>query len=195
MRKRAQAGFTLMEVMMAGTASMLILLAATAILMRGYRWYDEVQNQLVLNQHARETFDILANGARSTNNGNDGIPYLYGLRGRQAAPTGASLRSNYSLQYASNGLTVTPDRFAAMTVTCTGTAKPLPDCAAAQTKTVTGWMGNDVGISYTEGNVDGRTINITITITDPVQAQRAENITASETYRTTFTMNRDEIDP
>ena len=52
------------------------------------------------------------------------------------------MRSNYALRYISNNLTLTPDMIASMTITCTGTDDPMPDCTpAAATKTVKGWIG------------------------------------------------------
>ena len=35
------------------------------------------------------------------------------------------------LQYTSNKLTLTPDLFASMSVTCTGTGTPIPDCTSS----------------------------------------------------------------
>lgn len=195
-RRKRQAGFTLMEIMVAVTVSATVLTPALALLFATLEWRDEAAATIRLNQQARLTFDVLANGARAGSNGTNGTPYIYGIRGRKVAPSGA-LRSNYSLQYVSNGLTVTGDTFAATTVTCTAAEQPLPDCTAAgQVKTVTGYLGRDVTLDAVNRSVSGRTVEAAITVTDPFEARRLENPRlASETYRGVFTLNRDETDP
>jgi prepilin-type N-terminal cleavage/methylation domain-containing protein len=195
MRKSAQAGFTLIEVMIASVASMAVIAPAIAIMFQAFNWYAEIQSQIVLNREARQAFDLIGNGAKSIPNGNDGKPYLYGVRGRRAAPAG-TLRSNYTLQYQSNNLTTTGDSIAGMTVTCTAAGVPLPDCVGNETKTVAGWIGSDLSLNAASRSVVGRTVETMVTISDPFQAQRAPNPAfASQTYRTIFTLNRDIADP
>jgi len=196
MRRSSQAGFTLIEVMIASVTSMFVIMPALVFMFRSYDWYTSVESELMLNRKARLVFDLIGNGARASTNGNDNTPNLYGIRGRHVAPNGNSLRSNYKLQYASNNLTVTGDALATQTVTCTASATPLPDCGAGQTKTVTGWMGKNVLVNTSARVVAGRTIEVTITLTDPFQAQRADDPTsATQTYRTIYTLNRDTTDP
>ena len=196
MRKTSQAGFTLIEVMIASVASMAVIAPALAFMFDAYDWYAEVQSDLQLNREARQVFDLIGNGAKSATNGNDTKPYLYGIRGRKAKPAG-TLRTNYTLQYQSNNLTMMGDSIASMTVTCTAVDVPLPDCTAAnQTKTVAGWIGDDLSLNSTNRSAGSRTVEVTVTLTDPFQAQRAANpATATETYRTVFTLNRDTTDP
>jgi Tfp pilus assembly protein PilW len=196
MRKGSQTGFTLFEVMAASVASIAVIAPAIAFMLDAYDWYAEVQSELTLNREARQAFDLIGNGAKMATNGNDATPYLYGLRGRLAIPA-VPLRANYSLQYASNNLTAKGDSIAGMTVTCTNSAQPFPDCATAgQIKTVAGWMGNDPVLNAATRSTANRTVEVTITLTDPFQAQRAVNpIMATETYRTIFTLNRDIADP
>jgi prepilin-type N-terminal cleavage/methylation domain-containing protein len=195
MRKTAQAGFTLIEVMIASVASMAVIAPAIAIMFQSFNWYAEIQSQIALNREARQAFDLIGNGAKSIPNGNDGKPYLYGVHGRKAAPAG-TLRSNYTLQYQSNNLTTTGDSIASMTVTCTAAGMPLPDCVGGETKTVAGWIGSDLSLNAANRSVTGRTVETMVTISDPFQAQRAPNPAfASQTYRTIFTLNRDIADP
>ena len=182
--------------MIVSVTSMAVLVPATAFMFDAFEWYSEVQSSLAINRQARLVFDLMQSGAKTATNGNDGKPYAYGLRGRKVAPTG-TLRSNYMLQYASNNKTVTGDSFATLTVTCTAVSVPLPDCSAAnQTKAVTGWMGDDVLLNSITRSVKNRTVEVTVTITDPFQAQRATNSKfATEIFRTVVTLNRDEVDP
>jgi prepilin-type N-terminal cleavage/methylation domain-containing protein len=195
MRRKAQAGFTLIEVMIASVASMAVIAPAIAVMFNAIDWYAEIQSQITLNREARQAFDLIGNGAKAGTNGNDATPYLYGVRGRNAAPAG-TLRSNYMLQYQSNNLTVNGDALASMAVTCTGAGVPLPDCAASQTKTVAGWIGTDLSLNSASRSVVGRTVETVVTISDPFQAKRSPNpASASETYRTIYTLNRDIADP
>jgi hypothetical protein len=197
MRNRAQAGFTLVEVMIASVTSMFVIMPALVFMFRSYDWYASVASELMLNRKARQVFYLIGNGAKSAVNGSDGMPYLYGIRGRKAAPAATSLRSNYTLQYSSNQMTTTGDSIASMTVTCTGAAAPMPDCAAAgDTKTVAGWVGADFTIDASTRSIASRTVEVMLTLTDPFQAQRAKNpATATQTYRILFTLNRDTADP
>ena len=197
MRKNTQAGFTLIEVMIASVTSMFVIMPALVFMFRSYDWYTSAESELMLNRKARQAFDLIGNGARGSANGNDGSPNLYGIRGRHLAPSKSSLRSSYKLQYTSNNLTVTGDTLASQTITCTGSGLPLPDCTSSgQSKTVTGWIGNDFNVNTTARTVAGRTVEVTVTVTDPFQAQRADDpTTATQTYRTLFTLNRDATDP
>jgi prepilin-type N-terminal cleavage/methylation domain-containing protein len=195
-RKQAQAGFTLIEVMIASVASMAVIAPAIAVMFNAFNWYAEIQSQIQLNREARQAFDLIGSGAKGGSNGNDSTPYLYGVRGRKLAPLGP-LRTNYRLQYQSNNLTVSGDTMAGMTLTCTGVAAPLPDCASAgEAKTVTGWIGSDPSLNAATRSVVGRTVEMTITVSNPYQLQRTTNpASASEIYRTIYALNRDVADP
>ncbi|HEY4265625.1 MAG TPA: hypothetical protein VGM72_09920 [Micropepsaceae bacterium] len=199
MRKTSQAGFTLFEVMAASVASIAVIAPAIVFMLDAYDWYAEVQSELTLNREARQAFDLLGNGAKIASNGKDGFAYVYGIRGRNAAPAGAQ-RSNYVLQYTNNNVTISGDSFALMTVTCSATGRPLPDCPGAgptARRSVAGWIGSDVSIENNARSIaTGRTVEMMVTVTDPFQAQRAaSSAPATETYRTVFTLNRDVPDP
>src|SRR5581483_5622571 len=126
-------------------ATAVVIAAASAFLLRFLGWYDELSSRIAINRHARETYDVLSLGGIASTTGNDGTTNVYGLRGHFAAPT-SSMSSNYSLRYISNNLTLTPDLMASMSITCTGTATPMPDCTSGGgTKTVKGWLGAAVG--------------------------------------------------
>jgi prepilin-type N-terminal cleavage/methylation domain-containing protein len=195
MKRSRQAGFTLLEVMIASVASMAVIAPAIAVMFNAFDWYAQIQSAIAINREARQVMDVIGNGAHMTVTGNDGRPEAYGIRGRQAPPSG-TLRSNYTLQYQSNNFTVNGDSLASLTITCTAIGQPLPDCpSAGSSRTVAGWIGNDVSLS-TNRSPANRTVEVTVTITDPFQAQRAVNsASATESYRTSFTLNRDMADP
>ena len=92
---------------------------------------------------------------------------------------------------------MTGDALPSQTISCTAATRPLPDCnSAGQNKTVTGWIGNAFKVNTANRAIAGRTVEVTVTLTDPFQARRADNpATATQTYRTLFTLNRDMGDP
>lgn len=195
-RLSSQRGFTLMEVMASTSATAVVIAAASAFLLKFLGWYDELSSKIAMNRHARETYEILSLGGRSSSTGNDGTRNVYGLRERYAIP-GSAMRSSYSLSYTSNNLTLTPDLVASMSITCTGSGTPMPDCTeGAGTKTVTGWIGNPVSTNTSSESVAGKTVEVTFTIMNPYQIQRAASPSVfAENYHAIFTFNRDENDP
>jgi len=196
MRQR-QAGFTLIEVMASVTATGIVVLAATAFMVKALGWFDELSAKIEINRHARETYDLLAWGAQSASAGKDGTNNLYGLRGFHTAPPNGLRTSTNALQYTSNILTITPDSFATMTVTCIGVGTPIPDCKDNHsTQLVGGWIGGDIKLQAGGQAVSGRTVEVSFTITDSFQAVRANAPGQfSNSYYTIFTLNRDEDDP
>ena len=193
---RSQRGFTLMEVMVSSMATAVVIAAASAFLLRFLGWYDELSAKIAMNRHARETYEVLSLGGLASTTGNDGTMNVYGLRGHFTAPT-RSMRSNYSLRYISNNLTLTPDLIASMSVTCTGTGVPLPDCTSgAGTKTVKGWLGSHPQTNTSSRSVSNKTVELTFTIMNPFEVQRAVSPSVfAENYHVIFTLNRNEDDP
>jgi prepilin-type N-terminal cleavage/methylation domain-containing protein len=193
-RLSSQRGFTLMEVLASTSATAIVIAAATAFLIRFLAWYDELSSRIAINRHARETYEILSLGARSSSNGNDGTKNAYGIRERFAKPSG-SQRANYALSYASNNLTLTPDKVTSMTIACVSTDNPLPDCGSGN-KTVTGWIGDNMTLNTSSRSVSNRTVEVTFTIVNPYQVQRAASPALfAENYHAIFTLNREEDDP
>ena len=193
-RLSSQRGFTLMEVMVSTSATAVVIAAASAFLLKFLAWYDELSAKIAINRHARETYEVLSLGGRSASTGNDGTKNAYGLRERIALPT-SSMRSNYALRYRSNNLTLTPDLTASMSITCTGTGTPIPDCGSG-TKTVTGWIGNAFTTNTSSRSVSNKTVEVTFTIMNPFQIQRAASPALfAENYHAIFTFNREEDDP
>lgn len=197
-----QRGFTLIELMFAAAATAVVIWAATGFLLKAMAWNNELTAKIEINRHARETFDVLAYGGRSTVAGKDGTKNIYSIRGRNKAPGPPELRKNYAFQYTANKLTLTPDLSAAMTLTCVSAGNPVSDCATGgpkgpgSTVSVKGWIGDDFVVNSGPRSVDKLTTEVTLTITDPYEIQRAQNPALfSTTYRTIFTLNRHEDDP
>lgn len=192
-----QRGFTLVELMAASAATAVVILAASAFMLKSLSWYDELAAKIEINRHARETYNLLAFGGMSAIVGKDGTKYLYGMRGRKTSPTGGQRTTSNALQYTNNKLTLTPDSFATMSVTCTGVGTPIPDCKDNHSaQSVSGWIGSDIKLDDGPKGVNNLTAEVTFTISDPFEAQRATGTTLfTSTYYTSFTFNRDEDDP
>jgi hypothetical protein len=185
-----------MEVMVSTMATAVVIAAASAFLLRFLAWYDELSAKIAMNRHARETYEVYSLGGLASTTGNDGTKNVYGLRERSAPPT-SSMRTNYSVRYISNNLTLTPDLIAGMSVACTGTGVPLPDCTSGGgTKTVKGWLGSHPQTNTSSRSVSNKTVEVTFTIMNPFEIQRAVSPSVfAENYHVIFTLNRNEDDP
>jgi prepilin-type N-terminal cleavage/methylation domain-containing protein len=192
-----QRGFTLIELLAASAATGVVILAASAFMLKSLSWYDELAAKIEINRHARETYNLLAFGGMAATAGKDGTKYLYGIRGRNASPAGGQRTASNALQYTSNKLTLMPDSFAAMSVKCTGNGTPIPDCKDNHSsQSVSGWIGSDIKLDSGPKGVNNLTAEVTFAITDAFEAQRATGTASfTDTYHTNFTLNRDEDDP
>ncbi|KAA0571165.1 prepilin-type N-terminal cleavage/methylation domain-containing protein [Azospirillum sp. Sh1] len=87
-RRDAQRGFTLIELMVAGTISLILLAAIGGVLSDSLRTAAALNSQVAINRHAREIFEILAFGGSNENANTTAsgsvLPfnYVFGLRGR-----------------------------------------------------------------------------------------------------------------
>jgi prepilin-type N-terminal cleavage/methylation domain-containing protein len=194
---RGQRGFTIIELLAASAATGIVILAASAFMLKSLSWYDELSAKVEINRHARETYNLLAFGGVAASAGKDGTKNLYGLRGFNAAPPNGLRTASNALQYTSNKLTLTPDSFASMSVTCAGAGTPIPDCKDNHSsQNVSGWIGSDIKLDGGPKGVNNLTVEVTFTITDPFEAQRAKGTAPfTNAYYTSFTLNRDEADP
>lgn len=93
--KPGQAGFTIIELMVAGTVGLLLMTVLMTIIFDAMRTAEILQRQIALNQAAREMFDILAlGGTRDDVNCEDNCTtryqheYVFGVRGRATTASG-----------------------------------------------------------------------------------------------------------
>lgn len=118
--RRRQQGFTLIELMVAGTISLILMVAIGGVLSDSLRTAAALNSQVAINRHAREIFEILSFGgsnpnANATVTATVKLPfkYVFGLRGRDPRltatdawkmPAAASSQSPY-LARSSDGAT------------------------------------------------------------------------------------------
>lgn len=89
-RHRRQGGFTLIELMVAATTGLILMVALGGILSDTVRTAESLTSRIAVNRHAREIFDLLAFGSYHTNpsgatigaGGELEFDYVFGLRGR-----------------------------------------------------------------------------------------------------------------
>jgi len=191
MRRRArQAGFTLLELMLASTLGLIVLIAALGILYDSTNIADVLRARVTLNAAARESFDLLLDGGLA------GTEEIFGLRGLGAAPAAAELQvtNGYRVRLLNNGaaLALEGPRTTAGTITCIAAGDPIPACAGAGALTVEGYLGGPPVLNASR-SINSRTQELELTLFNPYLLRRSD-VTAQqavEVYRTIFTLNRD----
>ena len=184
------AGFTLVEVMVAGTMAVLLALPAYALLAATYRFADRVQSRFHQNEQARQVLSLLGDGSAqygpvANTRGYRGVE---GLRSRPAIPTAWPLRSaGQFVMSDSNNLSISGDALPSLQIQCSAAAVPIPDCQGTETRTMTGWLGSDPTLAA----ASPQTVGVNISVVDPYRAQRMVKAPASvaEGYRTIFSLN------
>lgn len=93
-QRRAQQGFTLIELMVAATIGLILMAAVGGVLSDSLRTAAALNSQAAINRHAREIFEILSYGGANPNaNATAILPFrqVFGLRGRNPLGTGGDL--------------------------------------------------------------------------------------------------------
>ncbi len=131
-----QRGFTLIEVMVSGFASSIMVLALFAVYVQSHRLSEAVETQLSLNQEARLMMELLANGMTSTVSP-DNDPFLYsGFHSHIPETTLAWLGdTNHQMMVGSK-----PSTNIQTTITCEGAGIPFTECVGTEDITVSGYL-------------------------------------------------------
>jgi hypothetical protein len=190
-RRHGEAGFTLPEVLIAGTLTLLLALPAYELLRKSHGFTAQAASRFRMNEAARQVFVLAGSGSAVldptlTQKNARGFPYAEGLRSRQTSPAGDMLRSNSRFVLPDAPFLLQGDTFPTQTIACTGAGSPLPDCTAGAARTVEGWLGADPAISVAAPNAA-----LSWRIADPFRATQPNvpAATATERYRTIFTLN------
>lgn len=184
------AGFTLVEVMVAGTMAVLLALPAYALLAATYRFADKVQSRFHQNEQARQVLSLLGDGsAQSGLTANArGYRMVEGLRSRPAIPSSWPLRTaGQFVMTDSNSLSISGDAVPNLQIQCVAAGIPIPDCKGTGTLTIAGWVGSDPTLAA----ASPQTVGVGVSIIDPYRAQRMAKTPSStaESYRTIFGLN------
>ena len=172
--KNSLAGFTLVEIMVGGTLSMLLGLALFQIVAQSQQMADVMITQVTQNNRAREVFEWLADGGvRAGGVPTTDLDRIAGYHGRNIDPWGGNLtRQNFRLQL-SNGTNLLTTRAAqpSFTLTCSGNDDRVYSCDAKdEQRTVDGYI--DGFASDAVNRIVGRTREITWTVVDPHRVPR-----------------------
>ena len=87
--KSQQAGFTLMEMMVAGTLALILSLVLFKVIIQSQQMAEQMLMQSNLNSHAREVFELLGDGGVRTADDANGADYadqILGYHGRSTDP-------------------------------------------------------------------------------------------------------------
>jgi len=196
MRRANQAGFTLLELMLASTLGLIVLIAALGILYDSANIADVLRSRVSLNTAARESFDLLLDGGKS------GTQEIFGLRGLDAnavpLPSALEVPNGNRVRLLTNGAAIALEgpRTAPRTITCIAANDPIPACAGAGPLAVEGYLAGtpvlNVARSITGGGAN-RTQELELTLFNPYLLGRSDVTTQQsiEVYRTIFTLNLD----
>lgn len=207
-------GFTLIELMVAATLALILMLTTTTILFQTFEFADQQRLRPVLNDKAREYFDLLGDGGTVT------AGRLLGMRDQSdfLQTSAPSLRGTASHRLQLNNpdipipATLIGPETSPVTINCDAVEDPVQDCGASgTTQAVDGYMARDprlyvhtqnggvsgdsdrsVGDAERKSGPDDRTIEVEILLIQPYQANRTRFRTdqVRESYRTIFTLNR-----
>lgn len=198
-----QAGFTLIELMLASTLGLILLIAALGILYDSANIAEIMRSRVSLNSAARESFDLLLDGGISE------TEEIFGLRGLDATPDSADFAvpaatdlqvpDGHRVRLLTNGAAVALEgpRATAGDVTCIAAGDPIPACGGAGTMAVRGYLGGapvlNVSRSITDGDGANRTQELELTLFNPYLLRRNDvaGRQGIEIYRTIFTLNLD----
>lgn len=147
-----QAGFTLIELMVAMTVGLLLLSVVFGMIYQTAGMAETMAGQMALNREARENFRLLTDGGvGSTGQG------VTGFRGRTKASAAKNfdpsippvpeigLHAGYRLQMSDAATPLSQlksQQVSVLPVTCRGVGDPLADCAGTETKTVDGYLAS-----------------------------------------------------
>lgn len=213
----AEDGFTLVEMLVATTLSLCLVLPAYALLNGTFRTATLVNSRFARDAQARQVMTLLGDGSASfsTPQNARGFTMVEGLRShnRTSVPANMaqSVNGQFTMSDTSSGLvaalllgapTITGDSVPSITVQCTAPGVPLPSCtgpgpgpgSGSSSVTTQGWMG--AAPVLTPPPPQGCTVAVDITVSDPFQAARRGQTAAgvTDTYRTLFGLNV-EADP
>lgn len=185
--RRCDAGFTLVEAMIAGTIGVLVMLPAYALLRNTYATAFVVNSRFQRNAEARQMLTMIGEGS----SGSAGGTFVHGIRGQGTIPTNWAISLGGQLVIAdlTTMATISGDKTPSITITCTAPATPVPACVAAgMTLSTIGWLG---AAPVVMSPTSGRTATVGITVADPYQAARAGQTGSSavDTYRSQFNLN------
>lgn len=186
------AGFTIIELMIAGILFLLCSLALFELLDQTYQMTREAMVRVTLNSEARNLFHTLADGGKAN------TEWVPGYRGHQRDPWNHELTVSdhrWQLQNADGDATLFgrsyPDAFE---LDCQGENTPLQSCLDTESHTIAGYV--DKLFPQSVRSVGNRTAEVSFTVMEPEQVfitmeKKRPRRDYSETFWTVFTLGTD----
>ncbi|MBF0195745.1 MAG: prepilin-type N-terminal cleavage/methylation domain-containing protein [Magnetococcales bacterium] len=194
--KSRESGFTIIELLVAGTLFLLLSLALLQIMLHGEKITETMISQTIKNSQARELFDLLAFGVSDASgyHGSENTDPILVVTNPDVAtsqfPTNLRLKlgsSDYETQSLGN---------TEFEINCTSVNDRLKSCdSIGKVVNVGGYIDSFNQNSVRQ--VNARTFEIDFTIIDPHMVPRDDKEALytkseySESYWTIFTMNKD----
>lgn len=146
-----QGGFTLIEVVVASTVGLILMLVAFSFFLETARMAEMMGSRIRLNSEARLMDTMIREGARVS-----GTAFVPGLQNSAMLAGGVSSPYNVLISRLGQRLTMTdqndPDVQAtspeeSVVIQCTGFATPHPDCAVPGAAVIDGYLAADPVLS------------------------------------------------
>lgn len=183
MKRRRDRGFTLPELMIAGSTASFLLLVMWELLLQGSEIAAENEARARMNDQARQAMVMLTYGGTASGGatGNDGTGLVPGVKTAGQNPSGA-LRDEGRLRVGGNGLTILSDEGPETQTTCLGPLIPLAECVLpGQIVVHKGWFESNPTLTGNIRSVDNETTEIGVEVTDARQKGRDQRRNDSET--------------
>lgn len=182
MKHRRISGFTLPELMIAGSTASFLLLVMWELLLQGTEIAAENEARARMNDQARQAMVMLTYGGTAPDNanGDDGTGLVPGVKTAGQNPSGA-LREDGRLRVGGNSLAVISDEGPETETVCLLVGDPLPECLLpGQVITHKGWFASDPSLTSVLRTVENSTTEIGLEITDARQKGRKQKRDDSE---------------
>jgi prepilin-type N-terminal cleavage/methylation domain-containing protein len=186
--RHEQAGFTLIETLVAMTVGMMLMTTIIGIMYQSARMGEVMEGQIRINQEAREMFLMLLHAG----NDSTGNP-IAGLRGRLHSGTGVITKSTgrLSIDDVTNGELLSRDD-GSITVQCSANDEPVTGCTGTDTIITDGMLAKTPSITADTASVNAATPNrfrwsvVSLDLIDPRVARNKLSATIDylDTYST-----------
>ena len=214
--KTKQTGFTLIELLVASVLALVLMLTMTVIIFQTIEFTEKQKLRLVLNEKAREIFDLLGNGG-CCDNVNTPPRNLSGMRERKdfSEANIPSLRDDNRLRLdnpiVGTDFNIIGPETSPITIICRAKDDPIQDCLADNTRTDKGYLARDLRLLGPEivdlnssanradripndqqRNLTNRIVEVEFFLIQPHQANRTRfsSNEIRESYRTIFSYNK-----
>lgn len=180
-RLAGQRGFTLIELMVATTVGLMLLMSVLTIMYQSAGMADAMRGQVVMNQEARQMFHMLTDGGVGSLGTAVPVP---GMRGRlKGSVVGTQLKVNQRMVVVQAGSQIVSSSLPSTQIQCRGAADPIQECTGTETRTVDGYLAATPILTEPTGSSNQWVIT-SFDLIDPSQASNP--LAAPRDFRSTY---------